>query len=342
VVSAEAADRVERILVTGGMGFIGAHTLRAVVDLGYRCIATSHRTVGWPAPFEEELGRRVVVERVDLAERSSVLALGDRHRITGIVHLADPALTHLADPDLAPATLIDDQRRGAGALLNLLEAASAWGARRVAVASTIGVYGGPGDMRGLREDAPFPTSAGGNPVGAWKRTVELLSGSVAERVGVELVIARLPAVWGPLGRNSSRFFAAPGLINAAVVPARADTLAGSDAAQPVYADEAIDMLYVKDCARAIGLLQTVRNLDHVIYNVGSGRATSNGEVADAIKTAVPEARLELRPGRNPRGLGHDIWLDTGRLREDTGFEPDYDTVAAAADYVGWLRAGNDQ
>jgi UDP-glucose 4-epimerase len=337
----EAADRVERILVTGGMGFIGAHAVRALVDLGYECVTTRHRTVRRPGPFEAELGGRLIVEPVDLAERGSVLPLGERHRITGIVHLADPALTHLADPGLVPATLIEDQRRGTGALLNLLEAANAWGARRVTVASTIGVYGGLGDLRGLREDAPLPMSAGSNPVGAWKRTVELLSASVAERVGVELALARLPAVWGPLGRPSSRFFAAPGLIHAAIA-APTSRSARSDGAHPVYADEAIDMLYVKDCARAIGLLQTVQKLDQVIYNVGSGRATSNGELADAITAAVPDARLNTRPGRNPRGVGHDIYLDTARLREDTGFEPEYDILAAAADYIAWLRAGNDQ
>jgi UDP-glucose 4-epimerase len=36
------------------------------------------------------------------------------------------------------------------------------------------------------------------------------------------------------------------------------------------------------------------------------------------------------------------WLDITRLREDTGFEPRYDTAAAAADYIAWLRAGNQR
>jgi UDP-glucose 4-epimerase len=193
-------------------------------------------------------------------------------------------------------------------------------------------------MRSLREDAPLPVSAGGNPVGAWKKTVELLASALAERVRVEVVIARLPAVWGPLGRNSSRFFAAPAMIHAAA-EASSDPSLATDAA---YADEAIDMLYVKDCARAIALLQTVPELNHVVYNVGSGVATSNREVAEAIRTVIPDARLELQAGRNPRGYGHDIYLDTARLRDDTGFEPQYDTTAAAADYVDWIRAGTDQ
>jgi UDP-glucose 4-epimerase len=102
------------------------------------------------------------------------------------------------------------------------------------------------------------------------------------------------------------------------------------------------MLYVKDCARAIALLQTVAEPKHVIYNVGSGRATSNREVADAIRTVIPDVPLELRAGRNPRGHGHGISLDTARLREATDFEPRYDVEAAATDYISWLRAGHDR
>lgn len=204
--------------------------------------------------------------------------------------------------------------------------------------STIGVYGGLDDMRELREDALLPIVVGGNPVVASKKAAELLSGFLAEAIGVQLVIARLPAVWGPLGRKSSRFFAAPALIHAAAGTAPS----GSDISEAIYAEDAIDMLYVKDCARAIALLQTSQQLRHIIYNVGSGRASSNRQLVDAIGTVIPDTRLELLPGRNPHGPGQDAYLDTTRLREDTGFGPRYDLEAAAADYIGWLRAGNDR
>jgi UDP-glucose 4-epimerase len=102
------------------------------------------------------------------------------------------------------------------------------------------------------------------------------------------------------------------------------------------------MLYGKDCSRAIALLQTTEQLRHQTYNVGSGRATSNRELVTAIKTVVPSAKLQLEPGRNPAGPGHDVYLDTARLRKDTGFEPQYDLETAAADYIAWLRSGNDR
>jgi UDP-glucose 4-epimerase len=305
------------ILVTGGTGFIGSHTVRALTDLGHRCVVTSRRTA-------RDLGDTVSSEQVDVADRGAMVGLGERHPIGGIVHLADPALAHLRDPTAGPATLVADMRAGADALFNVLECALAWDVGRVTIASTIGVYGGLPDLRGVGEEQPLPVAAAGNVVVASKKGAELVVSLFRAR-GVDAISVRLPAVWGPRGRRESRFFAAPGLIHAAV-----------DGASPptAYADDAIDMLYVKDCARAIALLQTADRLAHSTYNVGSGRATSNVEVVAAIKRAVPGALLPLESGRSPDGTA--VYLDTTRLQADTGFEPEYDLDRAVADHVSWL------
>ena len=309
------------ILVTGGMGFIGSHTVQALTELGHSCVVTSHRTT-------RELGGNVSIEQVDVADRDAMLRLGGRHAIDGIVHLADPTLAHLSDPGIGPATLLADVRAGANALFNVLECAIACNVRRVTVASTIGVYGGVPDLRGVREELPLHMDAGGNVVAASKKSAELAVSLFRER-GVDAISARLPAVWGPRGRGDSRFFAAPGLIHAAVSgesPARA------------YADDAIDLLYVKDCARAIALLQTAARLAHSTYNVGSGHATSNAEVVAVIDRAVPGADLPLQPGLSPHGAV--VYLDTTRLQADTAFEPEYDLERAVADYLRWLTPGS--
>ena len=99
---------------------------------------------------------------------------------------------------------------------------------------------------------------------------------------------------------------------------------------------------MKDCGRAIALLQVAEKLNHRVYNVADGRATTYRELADALEKAVPGTSFELPEGRDPSGWADDVYLDIGRIRQDTGYQPAYDTEGAAADYVAWLRAGNER
>jgi UDP-glucose 4-epimerase len=101
------------------------------------------------------------------------------------------------------------------------------------------------------------------------------------------------------------------------------------------------MCYVKDCAQGIQLLTLTETLRHNIYNLGSGRATSNGELLAAVKQAVPGCPLELQAGRSPRWR-QDAYMDLTRIKADTGYEPRYTAETGVRDYVAWLRAGNVQ
>jgi UDP-glucose 4-epimerase len=101
------------------------------------------------------------------------------------------------------------------------------------------------------------------------------------------------------------------------------------------------MCYVKDCARAIALLQLAPRLSHRTYNIASGAVLANGDVAAALRQLVPDARVELPEGRAP-GSGPELCLDITRLRQDTGYQPAYDTDRAVADYLTWLRAGHER
>jgi nucleoside-diphosphate-sugar epimerase len=76
------------------------------------------------------------------------------------------------------------------------------------------------------------------------------------------------------------------------------------------------------------------------YNVSTGRLVRNSEVVAAINAVVPGANITLPEGRNP-DRPPDNYLDTTRLRADTGFRPEYDVERAVPDYVDWLR-GHDR
>jgi UDP-glucose 4-epimerase len=312
------------ILVTGGLGSIGSHTARALLDLGEPVVLTAHRSTRLPEFLAEEPAGRVVVEPLDTTDEAAFLDIGKRHEITGIVHLA-AARYDLPDP-------VEYLRADALGLLNALKAATVWGVRRFSVASSIAVYLGV-DQVPLQEDAPLPVVAA-HQIPVFKKTAELFAALVGDSAGFETVSLRIGTIWGPLGVPDNPFTPLPRLISAAV---RGEDPDLTPPRPPAYAEDATDLCYVKDCGRAIALLMLADRLDHRVYNVSSGRLVPYREVVDAINAAVPGAGITLPEGRNP-DRPPDNHLDITRLRADTGFRPEYDVERAVPDYVAWLRA----
>jgi UDP-glucose 4-epimerase len=320
------------ILVTGGLGFIGSHTTRALLALGESCVLVQRREPALPDDLAGQAGDRVFTERADIADLGALLQIGTRHAVTGIIHLAGSVpWPPGADPPVAGAM------KAVGSLLNVLQAACDWQVPRVGIASTIGVYGGTGAESPLREDVPLPMTAG-HVIPAFKKIGELLGDYLAGATGIEIINYRI-SPWGPGGNPMSPFTAAPQLVHAA---ARGTAPDFSALHSPAYADDGLDMCYVKDGGKAIALLQLAPRLNHRTYNIASGRVMTNREVAAAVRRLIPDARAELAEGRSPAGSGQGMCLDISRLREDTGYQPAYHTERAVADYLAWLHAGHER
>ncbi len=311
------------ILVTGGLGSIGSHTARALLDLGEPVVLTAHRSTELPEFLAGEPGDRVVVETVDTTDPTALVPLGERHGITGVVHLA--AAPHdMPDP-------IEYLRLETLGLLGVLSAARTWGVRRVAVASTIAAYAGV-DEAPFSESAPLPAVAP-HPIPVFKKTAELFAALVGDHVGFEAISLRIGTVWGPLGLPDNPFFALPRLLSAAVWGEDPDL---TPPRPPAHAEDVTDLCYVKDCGRAIALLMCAQRLRHRVYNVSSGRPARYDEAVSAINAAVAGADITLPPGRTPQ-RPRDEYLDIARLQADTGFRPEYDVGHAVYDYAAWLR-----
>jgi nucleoside-diphosphate-sugar epimerase len=302
------------ILVTGGLGMIGAHTARALLDLGHEVVVTSHRRAEVPS----FLAGRVTVEHLDVTDRDAFLALAGRHDISDIVHLAG---TIPDDP-------VDFFRTDTTGLLNALDAARAWGVRRFAVASSLGVYIGRTEIP-WHEELALPAAQLPHLIIAFKKAVEPLTTHSLHGSGVQPVVLRIGSTWGPLMDPESPFNAIPPYISAVL---------RGDKPRPLHADDGGDCCYAPDAGRAIALLMSAETLRHDTYNVSSGRPYTNRELADALQTITPGLRLDLLPGRQA-GPGDNPYLDITRLTHDTGFTPAFDLAAAVADYVAW-RADN--
>jgi UDP-glucose 4-epimerase len=302
--------------------------VQALLDAGQECVLVQRSHSDVPAG---RFDATVAVEQADATDLGALLAVGQRHPITGIVHLAGSMPW---PPSSEPP--VHAARRSLGSLFNIIQAAQDWGVTRVALASTIGVYGGAREpFEGpLTEDMPLSMNAP-HLIPTFKKVSELLGGHLAGATGIEVINLRISGTWGPLGHSPDPFFPAPQLIHAAA-HGRAPDLAGVGGR--MHAEDSLDLCYVKDTGRAIALLQLADHLNHRTYNVASGHATTNAEVVDAIRHAVPDAQVDLPTG----GEDRQAWLDITRLRQDTGYEPAWSTDRAAADYIAWLRAGNER
>ncbi|MCW6005574.1 NAD(P)-dependent oxidoreductase [Micromonospora sp. CPCC 205371] len=303
------------ILVTGGLGMIGAHTAHALHDLGHEVVVTSHRRAEVPS----FLAGKVTVERLDVTDRAAFLALADRHDISDIVHLAGSI------PGEDPVRFFRTDTTG---LLNALDAARTWAVRRFAVASSLGVYIGRTEIP-WHEELALPTAQLPHRIIAFKKAVEPLTTHSLQGAGVQPVVLRIGSTWGPLMDPESPFNPIPPYISAVL---------RGEKPRPLHADDGGDCCYAPDAGRAIALLMNAQTLQHNTYNVSSGRPATNRELANALEAIIPDLRLNLLPGRQ-NGPGDDPYLDTTRLTRDTGYVPAFDVATAVADYVAW-RADN--
>ena len=95
------------ILVTGGLDFIGSRAAHALTELGEACVLTRHSNSEIPTVLAGMVGTGAVGEQVDIRAGQALIAVGERHDITAIVHLADAAwfyekLTEWTDTDGEP------------------------------------------------------------------------------------------------------------------------------------------------------------------------------------------------------------------------------------------------
>lgn len=272
------------ILITGGLGFIGSHTVQAPLNAGEECVLVQRSHAEVPAG---RFNAPVAVEQADATDLESLLAVGRRHQVTGIVHLAGS----MPWPP-SPEPPVQAARRSLGSLFNIMQAAADWNVNRVSLASTIGVYAGSRTpLEGpLTEDMPLSMTAP-HLIPTFKKISEMLGGHLAAATEIEVINLRISGVWGPLG-HADPFFPAPELIHAAAANRAPDL---SSYRGRTHAEDALDLCYVKDIGHAIALLQLAEHLNHRTYNVASGHATSNADIAAAIKAVVPTRRSTCPP-----------------------------------------------
>ena len=311
------------ILVVGGLnGFIGSNTTEALVEQGQDCVVTRHENNEVPGFLQKHIdNRHVFIEPADSTSIADLRKIGQKHKIDGIVNVAGGFASG------------EGPLRGLKGYFDMLDAtfrmAQEWKVKRVTFSSTGGMYLGLSGT--VDEDHPVALQSM-FPILAYQKIVEVAAEQFAKKTGISTICVRLMGMFGPF--DGAQLGLPARLVHAAV----SGRPPSFDAVFFGNADDAMDLLYIKDMARAITLLQIADKLQYEVYNIASGKVTPNRELVDAVKRVVPDFKADLPPGRFP--FPPLPLPDTKRLQADTGFSPKFDTQSAIQHYADWLKAGN--
>ena len=326
-------DGSGRILVTGGAGYIGSHTAKALARAGltpgvFDDLSNGHaEAVRW--------GPLVVG---DVRDPDAVEACLRDHRVEAVVHFA--GLIEVGRSVLEPDTFWDVNLGGTASVLRAMRGA---GVDRLVFSSTAAVYGQPeaASLEPLRETlTPQPI----NPYGDSKLAAERRIAAEARAYGLKAVALRYFNACGadPDGEigeaHHPESHLIPLAIEAALGLGPALTVFGRDF--PTADGSCVrDYVHVDDLAQAhvLALDHEPGPLGFAAMNLGLGRGCSVLEVIEAVSRAVgrptPHATGDRRPG-DPACLV----ADPGRAREVLGWRPthlDLDEIVATA--VAWRR-----
>ena len=308
------------VLVTGGAGYIGSHTVKALAARGGRVVVYDDFSAGHKAAVPS--ASAVVEGSVhDTKRLSDAIAA---HEIDAVMHFA--AWLAVGDSVKDPAGYYRNNVAGA---LSLLEAMVAGGVPHLVFSSSCAVFGNPLETP-ITEDHPT------RPINAYGET----------KLAIERALPHYERAYG-LHSIALRYFNAAGADPEGqlgedhdpeihIIPRAIDAALGRATFQ-IYGDDyptqdgtcLRDYIHVTDLASAHVLaLDALRaGATSTVYNLGTGRPTS---VREVLKVVERVAGREVPHGVTQRREGDPaiLYASSDRIKRDLGWDPQYDDINA--------------
>ena len=311
-----------KFLVTGGHGLIGHNVVQRLQARGDEVVVIdTHTNYGIipQAELDYLISERLkklqshVHYHKTITDASGVDAIVSRIKPNTIIHMASFPRQKVVNAD--PATGADVMMRG---LINLLESAKKHSVERFVYISSSMVYGDFEDQV-LEDDDCAPQGQ----YGIMKLAGEWLVKDYARRTGMEYVIIRPSAVYGPLDvedRVVAKFM---------IAAMRGETLKVNGAG------ETLDFTYVDDAADGIVSASTRIMARNNTYNITKSHSVSLLEAAEMIVEIVGSGTIEQRDRDQDfpsRGA-----LNIDRARTILGYDPRVDVREGFENYYTWIK-----
>ena len=320
---------MSKILVTGGCGYIGSHTIVDLVENGYDVISVDNNSRSNPRILEgvEKItGKKIKTYKVDLCNFDDTFAIFQENEdILGIIHFA--AFKAVGESVEQPLMYFENNLTS---LINLLKCVQEFEIPYFVFSSSCTVYGNPDQIPVTEYTPPKPAES---PYGYTKQMGEQIINEFAKSVATKCVLLRY---FNPVGAHPTALIGELPIGRPAnLVPAITQTAIGKLPQMKVYGNDyptrdgscIRDFIHVSDIAHAhtaaVDYMVANKQVKKCeVFNLGSGNGVT---VLEAIHAFEKITGVKLNYAIGPRRLGDviAIYANNDYARKQLGWIPKY-------------------
>ena len=320
---------MKKILVTGGCGYIGVHTIVDLIQNGFEVISVDNNSRSTTAILlnaETITGKKIknyVVDLCDLETTRSIFK--ENENIEGIIHFA--AYKAVGESVEKPLLYFENNNFS---LVNILKCAEEFNVPHFVFSSSCTVYGNPDTIPVTEETPQKPAES---PYGATKQMGEVIVADTVKSNNMQAILLRY---FNPVGAHPSILLGEIPLGRPAnLVPAITQTAIGKLPAMQVYGDDyptrdgscLRDYIHVSDIAHAhtlaLNFLIDKKNKNKTeIFNLGTGDGYTVLEVIKAFEK-VSGVKLNYQMGPRRSGDVVAIYANNNKAKTELGWVPKY-------------------
>lgn len=309
-----------KVLVTGGAGYIGSHTAKALLEAGHDVIVFDNLSTG----FQEAVPQKATFVRGDVRSCQEIINTINEHSISAIVHFA----AKLVVPESIEKPL-EYYENNTGGMISLASACRATSVKKIVFSSTAAVYGDATTTGLVSENSPVSPL---NPYGHSKLMSEQILKDCQFAFGLEYAILRYFNVAGGAldGTNGQRTRGATHLIKVAC-----EAATGKRDSIGVFGDDysthdgtgVRDYIHVEDLANIH--VKALENLNKGgasdIFNCGYGKGSSVLEVLSMVE-AVSGQKLNIKMLPRRAGDAAQIVAESSKVRRVLSWTPKHQNL----------------
>lgn len=300
-----------KIFVTGGAGFIGSHTVDALIRGGHEVVVVDNLSTG------KQINPKAQLYEMDIGD-PALATIFEKHTPDFVYHFAAQInVRHSVKDPLADATT------NILGSLNILENARRFGIKKIIFSSTGGVmYGDALTIPTPETHTSYPTS----PYAIAKRSLENYLQFYHDNYHLPFVAFRYANVYGPKQDNRGEAGVIAIFIEA-IMKGKVPTIHGDGC-------QTRDFIFIEDVVEA-NLLALGSSLLG-IYNVSTSQETSINELFQIIKNALSFSH-QAKYGDLPAGEVRRSALDFHKLYRDVQWKPDFSLKKGIVKTCAWWK-----